>query len=113
MDTDDFDNVSWRNDQGSSSPPPTASSNNDSPSRNRTRDPSKRNLSQDPEVDTGADAVDLAGIGEHGKLDCTVGTPMKENDGTKDAYVSYLVTTKVCLVIEQLPMSDHYENGEY
>ena len=43
-----------------------------------------------------ADAVDLAGIGD-GRLDCTVDTPLKENDGTKDAYVSYLVTTRVCL----------------
>ena len=42
-----------------------------------------------------ADAVDLAGIGD-GRLDCTVDTPLKENDGTKDAYVSYLVTTRVC-----------------
>lgn len=29
------------------------------------------------------------------KLDCTVGSPIKENDGTKDAFVSYLVTTHV------------------
>ncbi|KAM3510444.1 hypothetical protein MY11210_005897 [Beauveria gryllotalpidicola] len=26
-------------------------------------------------------------------LDCTVGTPLKENDGSKDAFVSYLITT--------------------
>lgn len=30
------------------------------------------------------------------KLECTVGSPIKENDGTKDAFVSYLVTTHVC-----------------
>jgi hypothetical protein len=30
-----------------------------------------------------------------GELDCVVGKPQKENDGTKDAYVSYLVSTKV------------------
>lgn len=29
------------------------------------------------------------------KLECTVGSPIKENDGTKDAFVSYLVTTHV------------------
>lgn len=29
------------------------------------------------------------------RLDCTVDTPMKENDGTKDAFVSYLITTNV------------------
>ncbi|KAL7790045.1 hypothetical protein V8C37DRAFT_385257 [Trichoderma ceciliae] len=27
------------------------------------------------------------------KLECAVGSPIKENDGTKDAFVSYLVTT--------------------
>ncbi|KAI6747928.1 hypothetical protein HG531_008470 [Fusarium graminearum] len=27
------------------------------------------------------------------KLECTVDTPIKENDGTKDAFVSYLITT--------------------
>lgn len=30
------------------------------------------------------------------RLDCTVDTPIKENDGTKDAFVSYLITTHVC-----------------
>ncbi|KAF1989551.1 putative sorting nexin-4 [Aulographum hederae CBS 113979] len=29
-----------------------------------------------------------------GHLDCTVTKPQKENDGTKDAYISYLVSTK-------------------
>lgn len=29
------------------------------------------------------------------RLECTVGTPIKENDGTKDAFVSYLITTNV------------------
>jgi len=39
-----------------------------------------------------ADDLDLAGVG-NSTLECTVTQPMKENDGTKDAYVSYLVTT--------------------
>lgn len=54
-----------------------------------------------------ADRVDLGGIGD-GRLECTVEAPLKENDGTKDAYVSYMVTTHVCL---QSPLrtvaSDH------
>lgn len=41
-----------------------------------------------------ADDLDLAGVGS-ATLECTVTHPMKENDGTKDAYVSYLVTTHV------------------
>lgn len=32
-----------------------------------------------------------------GMLECTVDKPQKENDGTKDAYISYLVTTRVPL----------------
>ncbi|KAI9794164.1 MAG: intercellular trafficking and secretion [Peltula sp. TS41687] len=39
-----------------------------------------------------ADPFDLAGVG-NGRLDCTVDSPQKENEGTKDAFVSYLVTT--------------------
>lgn len=45
--------------------------------------------------DRNADAVDMAGIGQLGYLECTVDGPQKENDGTKDAFVSYLVTTHV------------------
>ncbi len=41
------------------------------------------------------DPLDLAGVGD-GILNCEVTNPIKENDGTKDAYVSYLVTTNVC-----------------
>jgi len=42
-----------------------------------------------------ADARDLAGIGVHGRLDVTVGEPRKENEGTQNQYISYLVTTDV------------------
>lgn len=35
-------------------------------------------------------------------LECTVSEPRKESDGTKDAFVSYLVTTNVS---ETIPMS--------
>lgn len=38
-------------------------------------------------------ALDLAG--GDATLECTVTSPIKENDGTKDAYMSYLVTTHV------------------
>ena len=41
-----------------------------------------------------ADDLDLAGVG-NATLECIVTQPIKENDGTKDAYVSYLVTTHV------------------
>jgi hypothetical protein len=49
-----------------------------------------------------ADAQDLAGPGEHGLLQCTVTKPQKEGEGTQNLYVSYLVTTDVCI----LPLED-------
>ena len=49
---------------------------------------------EEPQAGPLADAVDLAGIGD-GVLECRVDSPLKENDGTKDAYISYLVTTHV------------------
>lgn len=39
------------------------------------------------------------------KLECTVGQPIKENDGTKDAFVSYLITTHVC---QSLPQTTYH-----
>ena len=60
--------------------------------------PNRRSSSMAMHMQAGrnADELDLAGVGT-ARLECTVTQPMKENDGTKDAYVSYLVTTNVCL----------------
>ncbi len=93
----DFDSVSWRNDaEDDSSVPNTAgpseSTDRDFPSPNGKR----RMTTPPPQAGRNADAVDLAGIGD-GRLDCIVDSPKKENDATKDAYVSYLVTTHVRL----------------
>lgn len=52
-------------------------------------------MAEEPQAGDHADGVDLAGVGD-GVLECTVDKPLKENDGTKDAYVSYQVTTNVC-----------------
>lgn len=52
-------------------------------------------MSSEPQAGDQADNYDLAGIGREGVLEVTVDGPLKENDGTKDAYVSYLVTTHV------------------
>ncbi|KEQ82102.1 cytochrome P450 [Aureobasidium pullulans EXF-150] len=38
--------------------------------------------------------VDLAGPGLHGKLECRVTDPQKENEGTQNPFISYLVTTE-------------------
>lgn len=32
---------------------------------------------------------------EDGRLECAVEKPIKENEGTKDAYISYQVVTRV------------------
>lgn len=56
---------------------------------------------EEPQAGPLADAVDLAGIGD-GVLECQVDSPLKENDGTKDAYISYLVTTHVCFLLHIL-----------
>ncbi len=34
-----------------------------------------------------------------GRLECTVDRPQKENEGTKDVYISYLVTTRVSVPV--------------
>ncbi len=95
----DFDSVSWRNEtENNASQPTTPEPSHDTTLPTRISN-GKRRLSsqhQHHEAQAGhlADAVDLGGIGD-GILECTVDSPLKENDGTKDAYVSYLVTTTV------------------
>ncbi|KAI1002739.1 Sorting nexin-4 [Podosphaera aphanis] len=49
-----------------------------------------------------ASPLDLAGVGE-GVIECKVSQPVKENPGTKDTYVSYLVTTNTNFVSFQKP----------
>ena len=95
----DFDSVSWQNDEGDndSSRPNTALSNEPGEPVYGANASGKRKASHSSnQAGPQADAVDLAGIGD-GRLDCTVDKPLKENDGTKDAYVSYQVTTHVSL----------------
>ncbi|KAL4989156.1 sorting nexin-4 [Aspergillus falconensis] len=96
MDHDDFDSVSWRHGPGSDISRPTTSGTDIEESPENRRDPNgKRRMSsasEIPQAGPHADALDLAGIGD-GVLECRVDSPIKENDGTKDAYISYLVTT--------------------
>lgn len=93
---DEFDSVSWQNEGDSENERqnPTPISEPEHPVYGANSS-GKRKAKQSPnQAGSTADAVDLAGIG-NGRLDCTVDTPMKENGGTKDAYISYLVTTNV------------------
>lgn len=82
MDQDDFSNVSWSE---------------------HVQEQTARSA---PAADDPGHTMDGAGTSHahnaHGlgpeTLDCVVGTPIKENDGTKDAFVSYLITTNVSLL---------------
>ncbi|KAL9120322.1 MAG: hypothetical protein Q9187_003125 [Circinaria calcarea] len=91
---DDFDSVSWQNESEREVPKTSSLPHQEGESdTSRTAANGNRRLSSTPQqVGRHADAVDLGGIGD-GTLECTVDTPLKESDGTKDAYVSYLVTT--------------------
>ena len=92
---DEFDNVSWRDEPDNDHAEPAAGpseQNISSPPRSTPN--RKRRTSSAAQAGHLADAVDLAGIAD-GHLDCTVDKPLKENDGSKDAYISYLVTTHV------------------
>ena len=93
----DFDSISWRNEPEDESSRPNTAGPSDNANRDFSSSNGKRRITTPPpQAGRNADAVDLAGIGD-GRLDCTVGDPHKENHGTKDAYVSYLVTTRVRL----------------
>lgn len=96
MDHDDFDNVSWQNNPDAHPPRSAAiSPRGASEDDGQGEANGKRRMSGGGQLGPNADAMDLAGVGD-AVLECTVTSPIKENDGTKDAYVSYLVTTNVC-----------------
>jgi sorting nexin-4 len=103
---DQFSNVSWQNDPRSTTSRKITSSSLDG--REVAGSSNVNGMRQG--VGSGAqpregitDPLDLAGIGD-GVLECTVTAPIKENDGTKDVFVSYLVTTHVCAAL-RLPWS--------
>ena len=92
-----FDSVQWPR-EPEPQEPQSHTQSSFSPQRAlpvRTNSRRRESMASEHQAGEDADAVDLAGIGVDGILECTVDTPLKENDGTKDAYVSYLVTTHV------------------
>ena len=92
----DFDSVSWQNESEAniSKTPSTARPGIQDKRTNSGLNAKRRSSSNVQRMGSNADAVDLGGIGD-GKLECSVDIPLKENDGTKDAYISYLVSTQV------------------
>lgn len=89
IDQDNFSNISWHSDQnhpgGTSHPGPLDGQDPDSPDVKPSQ-PEGTNPVDNQSLDPGAGSE---------VLECTVSEPLTENAGTKDAYVSYLITTNV------------------
>jgi sorting nexin-4 len=88
---DNFDSVQWRDDDDDSVDDFTHHTTAKSPGLNGGGPSSSKEPLQ---AGPNADKLDLAGVGR-GKLETFVSDPQTESEGTKDAYVSYLVTTEV------------------
>lgn len=96
MDHDDFSSISWRTDPTGTSERPAAPSPGIDALTPEPTDRSGRHGSVGAAMPgRTADVLDTAGVGD-GTLQCTVNAPLKEGDGSKDAYISYLITTNVC-----------------
>lgn len=94
----EFDSITWGNDGDMHETNPSRRrTSSGEHSRARPSSTGKQRATTthvESQAGPNADALDLAGVGE-GRLDCKVDSPQKENEGTKDAFVSYLVTTHV------------------
>ena len=93
---DDFANVSWQNNPAGQGTAPFSTSLRDEGDGTGPGNANGKRRESGGQLGRNADPMDLAGV-EGGVLECTVSNPNKENDGSKDAYVSYLVTTNVGL----------------
>lgn len=89
VDQDNFSNVSWQSDLGE--PGHGTSSRADD-----SMDDTNNGTHGEPGLHS--DELGAHALGPE-QLECTVTSPIKENDGTKDAFVSYLITTHVSLSI--------------
>ncbi|KAK4647487.1 intercellular trafficking and secretion [Podospora bellae-mahoneyi] len=99
IDQDNFSNISWHSEQNDHAGPSSSTRDNmTSPEFSKTI------------PDTGRSSSDGRGGRDHSHhgdevLECTVSDPHKENDGTKDAYVSYLITTNTTFSTFQRPVT--------
>lgn len=80
---DDFSNVSWNTDEH------TAAESSSSVTATEYDEDADRNGHHTYESDAPGNDDDRE------VLDCTVSEPLKENEGSKDTFVSYLITTNV------------------
>jgi sorting nexin-4 len=86
---DEFSNVSWHSDQLN-----PAAALSGAASGAPVFDDSEPVGAHHPEMEEDPTRLDPGLSGDI--LECTVTEPLKESDGTKDAFVSYLITTNVC-----------------
>lgn len=91
---DTFDSVQWRSEDEDTDNSRPATANTDDSDPSRAFQAGGLDLHDPPQTGSNADAVDLAGVG-NGAMVTSVSDPQTENDMTKDAFVSYLVTTDV------------------
>lgn len=89
---DNFSNISWHSGHQNAAAAAALSS---PISANPVFDHSEGPGAKHPDMDEDPTGMDPGLTGDI--LDCTVSEPHKENDGTSDSYVSYLVTTNVSL----------------
>lgn len=89
-DDETFDSVQWNHEDDDYLNAMGGGDMNGGPSSSGISGPSNEPLQAGPN----ADNIDLAGVGR-GRLETIVSSPVTESEGTKDAYVSYLVTTDV------------------
>ena len=93
IDQDNFSNISWT----SEGPGPASSSSDAGASRDARgqEEMSNREVAEAVEANY-MNQLDAGGLGSE-VLECTVGSPLSENEGTNSQFVSYLVTTHVSL----------------
>ena len=87
IDQDNFSSVSWSSERDNAT---SSHGLTDSHNPSEPFSPSGGEETHDHDPDRSS-----TGGADNSTLDCTVTEPIKENDGTKDAYVSYLITTSV------------------
>ncbi|KAK4149964.1 LETM1-like protein-domain-containing protein [Chaetomidium leptoderma] len=97
IDQDNFSNISWHSELNHDSAGPSTSASHDpahSPDYSNNRSDGNR-TGDERGLDHGHAGGEI--------LECTVSDPHKENDGTKDTYVSYLITTNTTFSTFQRP----------
>jgi len=91
IDQDNFSNISWHSEQGggasSSSVPPGQTS----------AEEIVHNLGQHDPIEEAYNEMDAGGAAGPETLECKVSAPLLESEGTREQFISYLVTTNVRL----------------